>query len=656
MTEHTLAQKRAIAIATAKAKIGGGATAQPDSNPLWGGIDQFSSGIWQGLGDEIKAATSAAKESFSQGGLPFGEAYSQALPQYQRARKAYREANPILAPTLDIGGSMVPWIASAGLIPPMAQGASMAQKIVQGAKIGAPIGAVSGGLQAEGDIGDRLSGAGVGASAGGVLGAAAPKVLEGAIGLGKGLINQVVSRLPFQQRSMAARKIAEALARDGLTPNTAAAKLQEMGPNASILDLGPNTRALAGAAQQTPGEGKKAISDFLIARQEGTRGADKVLKGGQVNRITGQIEILVPEQFGDTKTKIELARKAFGKNYNAAREGQDLVDVSPLLKDLSDDIAVSKGGIKTALKKIQSLIVDEKGRPEITIDSLHQAKMAIDELMSGEAKFSMGKIAKAKIRYYQNALIGAIEEAGKSGAAYKAGRLGTRGEWMKQEALDLGTELMSGGSMMGKATFQNPEELKAVLSKMSPDELRTFRIGAAQALKQKIGDLVNRADATKKLMDIPALEQKIKAAFGTDETFRKYITSLEGEKEMFKSYAMMGGSQTAEREAAKADAVVDPSRIISGLARFKSPNPLDWVGGTVNILGGAKDRLMMPAGMSQALGWVMTGRSVAPLQAPYRAQGLNKKMIEALSKRLSIGGGVYGSPLPDQMNQALGGR
>jgi galactitol-specific phosphotransferase system IIB component len=606
------------------------------SNPLWSGFDQFGSGFLQGMGDELKAATAASKEYFS-GRMPFSEAYSQALPQYQRAREDYRKANPVKGPALEMGGAVAPWLLSGGLLPPAAAGANIGAKVLHGAKIGAGTGAVSGGLMAEGDILDRAKGAVVGGTLGGTLGAVATPVIAGAVGTGKFLINQIVSRLPHQQRGMASRKIAEALARDGLTPDQAAAKLQEMGPNASILDLGVNTRALAGTAQQTPGSGKTAITDFLVNRQHGVRDADKVIQGGQINRVTGQIDDLVPGNFADTKAGFATARKTLGREYDAARDGDDLVDVAPLLKNLVNEIEVSKGGIKAALEKVLRLIVDEKGRPEVTINTLHQAKMAIDDLMSGEARASMGNVAKGRVREYQNALLDAIESSGESGAAYRAGRTGTRGEWLKDEALE------SGGNFIRAAEYKRPEVLDLALSKMTAEELHAFRIGAAQALKQEIGGRTNvRQDVVKKLMDMPDLEKKIRAAFGDDELFRKYITGLEGEGAMFKSYSMMGGSPTAERTAAQADAVIDPSRIIQGFAQMHSTNPLNWIGGGAKILGGAKDRVLMPEKMSEALGGQLTGRSVKALKEPYRIQGKNKEMIEALSRGSSVAGGVYG--------------
>ena len=613
--------------------------AQPAPQPdLWGGGSQFASGILQGTGDEIKAAAAAAKEALT-GGLSFSAAYDQALPQYHRAREQYKKENPVLAPTLDIAGQSLPWLAATPLLPAVAAGASMAQKIASGAKLGAPIGAVSGGLNAEGDAVDRLQGAAIGGTAGTVLGAATPPIIEGAIGLVKGAINQIVSRMPFQQRSMAARKIAEAMARDGITPEQAAAKMQEMGSEAALLDLGPNTRALAGAAQQTPGEGKTGITNFLVNRQEGVRDANKVIQGGQFNRVKGQIDELVPETYGETEAGIAAARKGYGRVYNAARDGGDLVDVAPVIKELDDEISRSKGGIKSSLQKVRDLLVDENGNPEITIETLHQSKIAIDELMSGEARSSMGSVSKGRVKDYINKLLDSIGESGESGALYTAARTGTRGEWMKQEALESGAKFMRGSE------FMDANALQSALAKMSPEELHSFRVGAVQALKGSMssnGKVTTRTDVVKKLMDLPDMEPKIKLAFGGDAMFKKYITGLEAEKEMFKGYSMMKGSQTAEREAAKADAVVDPSRIIRGMVKFKSPNPLDWAGGMVDVLGGSKDRLLMSEKLSKSLGDALIGQDATSIQNAFRAGEITdvtkRRMIKALTAAASSGG------------------
>ena len=148
---------------------------------------------------------------------------------------------------------------------------------------------------------------------------------------------------------------------------------------------------------------------------------------------------------------------------------------------------------------------------------------------------------------------------------------------------------------------------------------------------------------------MPDLEKKIRAAFGDPELFKKYITGLQGESEMFKGYAMMGGSPTAAREAAKTDAAIDPSKIFRGLTQMKygsaTGNPMDMLGGAINMAGGAKDRILMPEKMSGALGETLTGRSMKSLRTPYQAVEARKKLLEALSRAAAAGAGSQGQTM-----------
>ena len=652
-----------------------GTTPQPE---LWGGGSQFSSGVLQGLGDELKAGVAAAKESFS-GGLPFGEAYDQALPQYQRSRELYKKENPILAPTLDIAGQTAPWLAGARFMPTTLPGAPMLQKMQQNAHLGAKLGALSGFTNAEGNLVDRVEGAGIGLGGGAVIGAASPPVVEGLIATIKFGINQLVSRLPYQQQSQAARKIAEAMERDGVSPEQAAARMEEMGSEAALLDLGPNTRALAGSAQQTPGEGKTKITDFLINRQEGVRDADKVIQGGQVNRISGQIEKLVPEKFRGSMDDLTQKRgvdasplydEAFAPISNLP--GKVFSQWDDRLQQFLDDPIV-KSGMNKGIR-VQQLEALAEGKPfnfqeyavkgfddagELIIGgtpnlrAMDAAKRGIDTILEGYRDKTTGRLvlddmgrAINKVRKSLVSKLDDITTDASGRSAYKDARAAYAGPSKLRDATVLGQDILGN-------KYKNIDEVVSRIKGMSDDELHYMRIGAAQSLRDKIGTTVTRGDATKKILDIPELEKKIRAAFGDDEMFKKYITGLETEKEMFKGYSMMGGSQTAEREAAKADAVIDPSRVIRGLIRMKSPNPIDTVGGMVDILGGSKDRLLMSEKLSKGLGEGLTGQNAASIQKAYRAGKITNRVKNDMIKALTITGATGGQ---ETMQKALGAR
>lgn len=571
--------------------------------------------VGDAIGDKLAGMVTGKESSF-------GDSYRQSLAQTQADEAAFKKEHPwqnaagfTIGSLASLGGGAIPTAKT------------MIGKVLQGGKLGAGIGGLSG--AGESDWTDPVSAAGhtgTSAAIGGVIGAAMPPVIEGATKLGKALYGQVMDRLPFKQPTAAARKLAEALQRDGLSPADALARVQEMGPQGALLDAGPNVRSLARSAATVPGKGKTAISEFLTERQEGTRGADKVLQGGQGNRVIQQLDDLVPENFYAAKDATIAARKKLGQGYEAARSVETPVDTKALIADLDAQLKTAKGGIQSGLSKARSYLFTADGKPDTSIAGLHEAKMAIDDLINGTGDSSIGRTAQARLKDVQARLVDAIESAAPD---YKAARLGTAAEWQKADALEAGAKFLS------KGEFKNPTEIALSLKQMGPEELNNFRTGVVRAIKDKIGDLPVRADATKRLMDIPALEQKIRLAFGDDAMFQKYIKGLEGEKALFDAYSkIMGGSRTGEVLAEQADAKLDPSRIAQGVRTMISGNPMDWLRGGAQVLGGTKDRILMPEARSKELAKLLTGRDIAPIQQQFEMQQLSAAQRDKLARAL----------------------
>lgn len=637
-----------------------------DNGASWSGLDNFASGVLQGMGDEVKALTQATKAQF-QGGPSFGNAYEQAKTMYQGARTKYREENPVTAAVTDIAGQAAPWIAAAPLMPALGAPTMMGRLLKSGAT-GMGIGTVSGGLNAEGDLADRAIGAGTGAVVGGAVGAVTPPVVEGISKLGREGYNQIVGRMPFQQESVAARKVAEALMRDGLTPDQAAAKMAQMGPEAALMDVGANSRGLARQAATVPGEGKSRIADFLTKRQEGVRNAGNVLQGGQSGRVTQMIDDLVPEQYRGTLDALTKARNVeAGPLYKEAFEpkfdltGKVYAQWDDRLQQFLDDPLVKQGMNKGI--RVQQLEALAEGKPfnfqeyavkgfdpkgELIIDgtpnlrAMDAAKRGMDEILEGYRDKTTGKLVLddmgRAIDKVRKSLVSKLDDIttvdGRS--AYKEARAAYAGPSKMRDALSLGKDILGGA-------FKNADEVTNRIKGMTPDELHYMRIGAVQDLRDKIGNSVNRADVTKKLMDVPGLEQKIRLAFGDDAMFKKYIDGLQGEKAMFDSYGkIMGGSRTGEVLAEQADATIDPSRIMQGLQRMASSNPIDWVAGGAQALGGVKDRVLMPQPTSRKLGEILTSQNLGPIRQQYQASQLSAAQRAALSKALVAGGSSQG--------------
>lgn len=603
-----------------------------------------------GLGDYAKGAGRMASDYLFGKGNGTIEDYRRAV---KREREGFEQKHPVVGLTSGIVGAMANPVNKA-LGQYTAGGANWLQQAWSGALSGAGGGAAQSFGNAEGGLTDRLysgaEGGATGAAIGGVIPPAA-KLVTNTVGKGGKLAMDLARKAAGGgkqvQGTKAARKLSEALMRDDLTPAQAAQRVTDIGPEAALIDAGPNTRALGHTVNAVPGKGKKALIDFLVKRQEGYRDAGQNLRGGQINRINDTLKKLVPENYYNVKAATEAERKFLGRMYEGAKRGDDLVDTSGLLKQLDDEIYIAKGSIQAGLKKIRRLLHDPKGHPEIEIQSLHQAKMAIDDFMQGPGRGSIGNVAKARIRDYQKQLVEAIESSGEAGKLYRTARLGTAGQWRIDDALEEGSAFMRGG-----ATSKTPTQLKAYMAGLTAEEKAAFKVGAARAIQERLAGFNTRLDATKKVIDIPALEEKIKLAFGDEKTFEKFVKMATSEKEMFKSYAKtLTGSETAERLAALEDAAVDPGRLLSGMQDVVSPGG-NKVRGGINVLQGLKDYLINPEPQSEAMAKLLMSRNPNALLGPYKWAARGKAIDQGLIDYMVRGAPAVASQLAGQPDSA----
>jgi hypothetical protein len=569
------------------------------------------------------------------------------LPSAEAGARALERATERAA----IEGAIIPFLARAG----------------NSARIGAQTGAVSGALNAEGTLADRVEGSGTGAVLGGILGAAASPIVDSLSSGVKWVADQTVNRLPFRQPTAAARKLAEALHNDGLTPDQATAAAKALGDTGALIDVGPNTQSLGRAVTTVPGEGKTIAGGFLTARQEGTRDANNVLTGGQAARVEKGINDLVPENFTATKTALEESKPsdALYKSAYSANQQMESKELDAILRTPAGSDALKRAA-KT-MQNDRSLVsaID----PELTAALKEAVELGKADAVPG----GVGRGLKMRTLDYVKRELGDMEQSAmNAGEKNKARVLGDlrRSLTKEMDALDVTAKagpkalkadggdyakarklsadkfgsqdaLESGSNFMQRGEFRNPDELNAALAEMSAEEKHLFRVGAMQALKEKIGDLTTRADVTKRLLNIPSLEAKTRAVFGDDAMFKKYIDMLQGEARQANTYGkIMHGSRTAEVGAEQSHTAQDTGRIIQGLQRMASLNPVDWVMGGINVLGGAKDRLALPQPISRELAKLLTQNDATALKAQYRATQLSAARRAALAKALATGSGI----------------
>lgn len=619
------------------------------SGATWGGVDNYAHGVLMGLGDEAKAVVNATKEVLSGGPLSWSDYYSQAKSMYDSAKSKYRDENPKTAFATEVAGGLTNAVLGGSAL--KAAGVTMAPAVTLGGRMarnaaaGGALGGVYGFNEGEDGFLNRAQSGAAGLALGAGFGALATPAIEAASYGLKRVYDAVAGRMPWNQMTVAERQVAEKLVADygDDALNQAGARLRELnaatGGNASIMDLGPATMGKARAAYSAGGEGKKTIVDFLTARQEGTRNpSTMMLEGGQGNRVLQGLDSLTGTESATTaRAGIEATRKGFGTNYETAKASGEVVDIAPLLNDIDNRLSSAKGGIKSALDRARSYLVDAKGNPEISIDALHNAKIAIDDLIGNTGDTSIGNVARGALKDVQKQLVAAIEKVSPD---YAAGRTGTAAQWALNDALELGGKFVSG--------TLSPAEFSASLSKMSADQKHMVRVGVVQSIKDKLGNLTTRQDVTKKLLDIPALEQKVAAAFDDPQTFAGYVRMLEGEKALFAPYAkILGNSKTAEAVAEEAALRLDPGRIASGLRDIATMTPTGVARGAYNTVGGLADFLVAPPSpVARNLSELLTRtgpqaeKALADLGKQMSAAQLSLASKRSLAKLLAQGTGI----------------
>lgn len=236
--------------------------------------DQFARQFVPGYEYAGAAARYGAKKLFGQGDYT----YDQALKDERGDMEAYSNKNPISSGIAQTAGAITNplYNALAAKIGSAIPGAGTLAKYTRFGGQGGAIGATAGLLDArdnQGGLpsgGDLLEGGSKGATIGTLTGVALPAIGSAVVGGAKMLGNAVgnVAAKFSTPENQGARRLEKALARDNLTVPQAQQRLSELGPDATIADLGGNVRGLAESAATQPGATLKA-AEALGDRQYG---------------------------------------------------------------------------------------------------------------------------------------------------------------------------------------------------------------------------------------------------------------------------------------------------------------------------------------------------------------------------------------------------
>jgi hypothetical protein len=563
-------------------------------------------GITFGFGDEIEAGIRAPFSSRN---------YGEIRDDIRSNLTGFKQENPMTALTLELGGGLV---VPGGALKLGGQGlkaAMVGNTGWQTAKRGAAVGAGSGAIAGAGgapEIADIPWDAAQGATVGTVVGAGAPAAVNATGGFFSRVYNALGLGGKAQSASFVDRKLIEALRRDGLTPEQAAARLREARDlgvsDMTIADLGPNSQSLGYAATTIPNRARRDVEQRLYGRAQDEAGNI----AGQVQARAGlsSNQVLGVSYIDDLAEKqSRAARQAYPQAYSIA------VDANPFRKYVGREIVERAYEQAKKLADVDGVKLPDFGEirnaQSIPTEVLHQLKRGLDQIVSKETDALTGKMspfggAVAKLTKEMNDQLKALNPAyAKANAEYA-------------DYSRLQQSFKDGGDYLRLSEGDLVKRLKA----MNPGEREAFRVGLVSKVQERANTLDDSADFTKAVFGSPKKRSALRYAFDNEDQYQAFTKVIEAQRAMRQTNSrVLGGSPTANRTLQLEDAGRDPATMLNMAGNLAQGN----VGQAA--LGMAKNLGTRSSGMGEQSAEMLARRMFSA------RPGRQQTLLDELAKR-----------------------
>lgn len=526
-----------------------------------------------GFGDELAGAVGGAYDALTKGGK-LSDRYRENRDYARGAQDVERETNPWTT-------GITQALASAPLtaLKLFGAGAKGVQMGITGQTArAAGTGAIYGGIGGAGNsTADSLSGVaadtGIGAATGAALsGAALPlgKVL-GAVG---GNVMQQIS--DKSASSYAQQKVAEALIRDGRGTVVqsgasnpvlqAQARLGKLGDTAVIADSGgQSTRGLLDQVASLSGRSKDAAERLIRDRQAGSAArlisaADDGL-GTNGARLTGTVDDLITQRSKDAAPLYQQMHS------------QTIAQPSTALQQLvaaADELGATKLGRQMSTARQTPYTLDSANPQNWALRDLDHVKQGLDTLIAKQWDTANGRITPLGNSFLElkNKLVGELDGAtinpqtGQS--LYKSARDAFAGPSALIDAAKAGQSSIS----------KNEASITQITGAMSASEREAFKVGAMEALREKIGRSDGGRTEVLSMWKNPATRDRLKAMFGDEMAFKSFAAAAARESRLKGLESVGRGSQTFSRQMAAGDldtAALSDAGALAGSLASASP-------------------------------------------------------------------------------------
>ena len=493
----------------------------------------------------------------------------------------FSEKYPKTSFGFDIAGSLVPSLVSggAGMVVRPAISAvpaemSAAQRVGTAAMQGGTEGAISGGGYSQAQTPeDRIKDI----LFGGLMGSAGGGGMSGATNVLGGAITNVGERISERVAlSEAQKRLIQALIRD--TPEgqqfgpSAAARLRALGPEGALLDTGENARQLADLLATLPGQSKTELRDFVEGRAR--KRGERMAEAGQAGLETGGKRLL--------STLDDLAQQRTRDAGPLYRRLETLTIDDPT-GEIADIVrqADEWGATKIGEQIAKSNRITQGGKgwtyagpdtKRFSASDLANIKEGLDDLVEKETDAVTGRRSKLGSAYAN------VRDKLRQQIVNRTPDPET-GESIYGHALDAwaGPSAARDAANFGRTVLNrsvSADQLRKDLAKMSQSELEAMRIGAFEAIRDKVGTSKAGRTEMMNLVENFVPREKLQVLFGSPEKFDQFYRTMLAERTMREADALGRGSQTASRQTALGELNADVALDVAGMAQG---GPLNFI-------------------------------------------------------------------------------
>lgn len=577
-------------------------------------------GATLGFLDELAGAAALGQmgQSYAMGGTnaaPTRSDYTSPRDIVRGAVGKFQEDYPVSSFLTEMAGGAPTIVGRAGKT-----AVTVPMRMAEALKAGVTTGAIAGTGSSEattpsGVLEDALFGAGVS----GVTGGLAPPV-SGVVGGGARRVAAAVGKQKTAE-SLARERLAMLLNRNlpyqfqessqaQFAPRMVS-RMGKLGPDAPLAAVGPETVAELDVLANMPGSTRQALN---IARRQIQSQRGPALVEAAEGALDARGLPFRQTLQGLVTSKQQAAKPFYDQLQNATVSVDD--EMLSLLNRAKNAVDGAKELAQVAGTELPDLSKPKRGEqlPFSTLDTIKKSLWDI-------AENSRGKFGEAteRSRAYHNLRRNLIDKLDRASPKDKTGQSIYR---TARETFESGAQLETAMRRGADSMSDKVDDLRAVMEDMGASELEAFRVGAAQALREKLGTQAGQTQILNFYKE-PTMKARLQVIFGND--FNKFKRAVLQQEQLKEVERVGRGSQSFGREAQAAD-----------MGQFMEVMDAAQAAKTGNVMGliqrGA-NRLAMPEPARNELSKMLLKRGAEARFELQQAQNLANALARARTRR-----------------------